>query len=189
MSEVAPALRTSANNLESLVSFYQQERMWVYKTKAEFQDLDEEEDEDSPPRSSPSPSHESESSIRPSRRSTSPSSRWIRRKKGLKLNLASAPASRKTLQTSVDAAHNPALRVLDMYESIMQSRMESCQRINRLIRNANKAHPSRVTGTQYVQPLFPATSFRDAHTEIRLHSRHQRRASGQSVGSGSEDYP
>ncbi|KAF9028441.1 hypothetical protein BDZ89DRAFT_766330 [Hymenopellis radicata] len=141
MSEIVPVLRPSVNNLDSLVTFYQQERMWVYRTRVELQDV-EDEDEHSPPlpNSPPSPSISHEPPIRPSRRSSSPT-RWTRRKKGLKLNSSS---SRRSLQTSMDAAHNPAIRVLDMYESIMQSRMESCERINRLIRNANRTHVSRV---------------------------------------------
>lgn len=113
--------------------------MWIYRTRVELQDA-EDEDSPPPPNSPPSPSVSHEPPIRPSRRSSSPT-RWTRRKKDLKLNPSS---SRRSLQTSMDAAHNPAIRVLDMYESIMQSRMESCQRINRLIRNANRTHVSRV---------------------------------------------
>ncbi|SJL01791.1 uncharacterized protein ARMOST_05114 [Armillaria ostoyae] len=145
MNEIIPVLRSPLTNLDSLVSFYQQERMWIRRTRAELQDSDDD-DEGPSPRPSPTPSPELPSPKSPH------SSRWIRRKKDLKLKLAALPRR---------PTHS--LRVLDMYESIMQSRMESCQRINRLIRNANRAHLSRIT-KRYSHSEYRGTSSGEEYT-------------------------
>ncbi|KAJ8523419.1 hypothetical protein ONZ45_g131 [Pleurotus djamor] len=162
-------LRSTANLLESLVSFYQQERMWVYRTRAELEEaLQNTQPSDcstvsqldnSTIHTLPSPSlstiastlengvpadtilvkAESSSDIsRPS--SPIPSNtRWNRRKRAFKLRLDNlAPKPRRT-PAPPRPSDEPSVRILEMYESMMSARMESCQRINRMIRNANRA--------------------------------------------------
>ncbi len=50
MNEIIPVLRSPLTNLDSLVSFYQQERMWIRRTRAELQDSDDDDDEGPSPR-------------------------------------------------------------------------------------------------------------------------------------------
>ncbi|KAL0949408.1 hypothetical protein HGRIS_009470 [Hohenbuehelia grisea] len=162
-----PSLKSTANMLDSLVSFYQQERMWVYRTRAQ---LEEEEDSDPsdcsnvgqsessrhaltlPPLSTTSRSDTIDTTLRGPGRPSTPTqsaSRWSRRKKAFKLrldNLKPQHNRRALLEQSV-AMHKAqtdesqsSVRILEMYDTMLESRMESCQRINRLIRNANRAY-------------------------------------------------
>ncbi|KAF4602098.1 hypothetical protein EYR40_005300 [Pleurotus pulmonarius] len=162
-------LRSTANLLESLVSFYQQERMWVYRTRAELEEealqtqpsdcssIDQMRGAGLSTLPSPSPSTslggremppdsfsvktESEDASRPT--SPSPSNtRWNKRKRAFKLkldNLAPKPKRAYVPRPTTEDASQPSVRILEMYESMMAARMESCQRINRLIRDANRA--------------------------------------------------
>ncbi|KAF8897665.1 hypothetical protein BD779DRAFT_1667606 [Infundibulicybe gibba] len=166
---VPSELKSTVALLDSLVSFYQQERMWVYRTRAAL----EQAFDDLPPvpgtssaadvsnliasSSLPSPSAEPETRVKeeeegpdspPASALTESNSRWLRRKKGFKLRLDGlSPNTKRILTTHVDGANHPRCemaaqpkeRILEMFEKIMESRMESCQRVNRLVRNANRA--------------------------------------------------
>lgn len=75
-------------------------------------------------------------------------SRWTKRKRGFKLRLELSPQPKRILPTvqSVDGSAAslsslpPKEHLLDMFEKMMESRMESCERINKLVRRANRAH-------------------------------------------------
>ncbi|KAF8917845.1 hypothetical protein CPB85DRAFT_143177 [Mucidula mucida] len=143
MSEIVPVLRPSVNNLDSLVSFYQQERMWIYRTRVELQDA-EDEDSPPPPNSPPSPSVSHEPPIRPSRRSSSPT-RWTRRKKDLKLNPSSSRRSLRrawmprtillyACSTCMNPSCSPAWRVASVLIDSFGTRTErmclACQSVH-----------------------------------------------------------
>lgn len=154
------------NLLDSLVAFYQHERMWVYRTRAVLEEAFEQPsaitssnpDADIPNEDSlPSPS-ESSSSSPPSPvtvsdvdklggpkspRAGQPPSRWMRRKRGFKLKLegiakprrlASKPLGRN--QHDQDAKEH----ILQLFEKMMEDRMESCQRVTKLVRNAHRPY-------------------------------------------------
>jgi hypothetical protein len=166
-------LKSTINLLDSLVAFYQQERMWVYRTRASLEEAFQD-----PPSSTgstsgqpgdtaftlPSPSSlappvEVESALAkteppsgsPHTSPTQPPTRWLRRKKGFKLKLDGiGPRNKRTLSSQpgnqTDQYHSPdapnsqsGVRILEMFENMMEARMESCQRVNRLVRKANRA--------------------------------------------------
>lgn len=160
-------LKSTINLLDSLVAFYQHERMWVYRTRAvleeAFADLpaitpsapkpDTPEDNPlpSPPDSSSSSPASSSSPDVPDKDSTDDAacprpaqlpSRWMRRKRGFKLKLegiSKPKRSHKPLprdQRDQDAKEH----ILQLFEKMMEDRMESCQRVNKLVRNASRAY-------------------------------------------------
>lgn len=155
MSIADHPLKSTINLLDTLVSFYQHERMWVYRTRAAlenaFQDSPMSDAEDTLPSptsdSEPLPEGESEnepSDNTPSSPPAKPNMRWLRRKRGFKLKLEGVGRHRRasTLKSlNMDAQKNILHReqILEMFEKMMEARMESCQRVNRLVRNANRA--------------------------------------------------
>ncbi|KIY74082.1 hypothetical protein CYLTODRAFT_416346 [Cylindrobasidium torrendii FP15055 ss-10] len=153
--EVLPVLRPSATNLDKLVSFYRRERLWVYQTRAELEDehtSTRDADHRSQNFESASSSPASPEPFRPlsvisNTRSTTHRARaQPRRKKGFELNSDEhIAANGQPSLKAMSAAPAPAMHVLSLYESIMESRMESCERINRLIKNANRSQMSRVS--------------------------------------------
>ncbi|KAF8165221.1 hypothetical protein B0H34DRAFT_229081 [Crassisporium funariophilum] len=143
-------LKSTINLLDSLVAFYQHERMWVYRTRAML----EEAFPNPPIMTSPNQSSSSQStpSLADSRyndpNEPSPShqsTRWMRRKKGFKLRLDGIRAKRviSAQPMSEGLQHEqlqPREQILEMFEKMMESRMESCQRVTKLVRDANRAH-------------------------------------------------
>lgn len=74
-----------------------------------------------------------------------PSTRWTKRKKGFKLRLeglspkaSQTSFARQGLGGSEDMVPSRE-QILVMFEKMMESRIESCQRINKLVRDANRA--------------------------------------------------
>ena len=142
-------LKSSINLLDSLVAFYQHERMWVYRTRAMLEEA------------FPNPSVGMDPTIQSISASSSPpmgndeaptnepppshQTRWSRRKKGFKLRLDGIRPKRVVSAIPVDQNSQPEYihpreQLLEMFEKMMESRMESCQRINKLIRDANRAN-------------------------------------------------
>lgn len=198
MDTLPTHLNPTINLLDSLVAFYQQERMWVYRTRAMLETEDgydnnnaPSDDEDgidelrddqqsdvddnvsqtrAPPGSLPSPppslppilTYEPDASsslfstepfIKREQLATPPPLirahspvRWMRQKRGFKLKLEGLKrhmGKRSSLAQQQNSQQDPSqlggLRVLEMFETMMEARMESCQRVNRMIRNANRA--------------------------------------------------
>jgi hypothetical protein len=144
--------------LDSLVAFYHQERMWVYRTRASLELVLE------PALSSTSSSATStlesdspmevdesttlntaairalggdtvESSTAPGLRATL----GMRRKKGFKLKLEgiSTRAKRRETDLGHEAPPTPGVQMLEMFENMMQARMDSCERLRSLVKDAN----------------------------------------------------
>ncbi|KAF5363650.1 hypothetical protein D9756_000492 [Leucocoprinus leucothites] len=156
-------LKSTVNLLDSLVAFYQHERMWVYRTRAVLEEafdnlpaVTPSASKENPlpsPSASSSPSAatpESSSSDQSTEHAAEPKSprpgqlpsRWMRRKRGFNLRLEgiakpkrlSKPLRRN--QQDQDAKEH----ILELFEKMMEDRMESCQRVNKLVRSANRAY-------------------------------------------------
>lgn len=183
--------------LENLVAFYHQERMWVYRTRAQlemsFQNRDATaataptQDEVETLQEEPDSAEEEE---------TSEMTKWTKRKKafGLKLEGISTTRGMPTvarggvgkqrarssmMQQPMTAsfAHSsqtqtsgpqpslilgagerePGVQILEMFERMMQARMESCERVTRMVRNATSGggSPGQVYSNMMPPPHGP----------------------------------
>ena len=139
-------LKSTIHLLDSLVTFYQHERMWVYRTRAML-----EEAFPNPTVMDPTTQSNLASSSPPAKNDEAPineplpsrQTRWTRRKKGFKLRLNGIRPKRVVSAIPVDQVRqlehlHPRDQLLEMFEKMMESRMESCQRINKLVRDANR---------------------------------------------------
>ena len=159
--------RSAVNLLDSLESFYQQERYWVHHTRAALE-LTITKGIDAPSRPGlPSPASSSSSSLEgalsPASSTTSdatavdvpiikmepepsppslllpPSTRWMRRKNMMRLKIDGISVDRRKRRPSRAPQTEPSARLLEMFSELMDARMESCQRVQRMVRNANRA--------------------------------------------------
>ncbi|PPQ83276.1 hypothetical protein CVT25_004017 [Psilocybe cyanescens] len=149
-------LKSTINLLDSLVAFYQHERMWVYRTRATLEDAFQ-----SPPIMEDRPQLNSDDNSVSTNdeeadgyiNSQSPSSsraenqqptRWNRRKRGFKLRIDGIRHKRVISTQPVGEPQSeqlpPREHILQMFEKMMESRMESCQRVNKMIQDANRAN-------------------------------------------------
>ncbi|KAF9008945.1 hypothetical protein BDQ17DRAFT_1349255 [Cyathus striatus] len=170
-------LKSTINLLDSLVSFYQHERMWVYRTRAMLEEAfpdppimsshNNNNNNNNNPSSSSSSSSAYSAGIYPqplpspstsavssgpigsfvpadnAERGSQPQTRWMRRKRGFKLRLEGlAPKNRRVLSAAQPQQDTlqPREQILEMFEKMMEARMESCERVNKLVRNANRAN-------------------------------------------------
>lgn len=147
------------NLLDNLTAFYQQERYWVHHTRAALE-LAISKGIDAPPTmalaspcdstmsdapsscesdaSMPTIKSEPESSIViPDSQSANRKSLWMRRKAGMKLKLENlAPAHRRRRPHRAPTTE-PGTRLLEMFSELVDARMESCQRVSRLLRETS----------------------------------------------------
>lgn len=152
---------TSVVLLNSLVSFYQQESLWVHRTRAALELALTAKGRDSitaaatakalsSSDSSASLTDDSDvQSIKaepttppPSVGKMHPKSRWMQRKQSFKLRLEGiGPQSlhRRNRRMRRDATAEAGTRLLELFGQLMEARMESCHRVNRLVREANRA--------------------------------------------------
>ncbi|KAF9534191.1 hypothetical protein CPB83DRAFT_843839 [Crepidotus variabilis] len=149
------ALKSTANVVDSLVAYYQHEKMWVYRTRAALEDAF------SPATDGEVQYHQQQSYAREGRPYGLPTpiereglfqgldsgpgdqgdmspSRWKARKRGFKLKLEGIRAKRVINTQSPDQLH-PREQILEMYEKMMEGRMQSCQRVSKMIQDANRA--------------------------------------------------
>jgi hypothetical protein len=139
-------LKSTIHLLDSLVAFYQHERMWVYRTRAILEETFPNPSvmgiNQSIPTSSSPPAKKDEAPINDPLLSRQ--TRWTSRKKGFsKLRLNGIRPKRVVSAIAVDEVRqreylHPREQLLEMFEKMMESRMESCQRINKLVRDANR---------------------------------------------------
>lgn len=152
---------TSVVLLNSLVSFYQQESLWVHRTRAALELALTAKGRDSitaaatakalsSSDSSASLTDDSDvqsikaepTSPPPSVGKVHPKSRWMQRKQSFKLRLEGiGPQSlhRRNRRMRRDATAEAGTRLLELFGQLMEARMESCHRVNRLVREANRA--------------------------------------------------
>ncbi|TBU49586.1 hypothetical protein BD309DRAFT_851161 [Dichomitus squalens] len=147
--------------LESLEAFYQQERYWVHHTRAALE-LAITKGIDAPPSdhsNTPSPCAsqgllspasttssdtavsviKSEPDAPPPSLSRSDATRWMRRKNTMRLKLDGVSLHARKRRPVRAPPTEPGARLLEMFSELMDARMESCQRVQRLVRNANRA--------------------------------------------------
>jgi len=142
--------------LDSLLDFYHQERAWVQRTRialeVALQQVKQSDLLPSPPSESASTSNtECSDKLHPHERphpasDEQPVSQWSRRKKGFKLKLNGlGPHNDRIIpvqplrRITSHRDFSQRKQILDMLDQMMEARMESCQTINRLVRNANRA--------------------------------------------------
>lgn len=155
--------------LDSLTSFYQQERYWVHHTRAALE-LALSKGIDAPPTklsmvASPSdvlsaslsmptpltissPVDVSTDETTPPVVKIEPTSpedtlsaahtKWMRRKNILKLKLDGIASHSKRRRPHRAPHTEPGAHLLEMFSELVDARMESCQRISRLVRDANQ---------------------------------------------------
>ncbi|EIW82313.1 hypothetical protein CONPUDRAFT_136829 [Coniophora puteana RWD-64-598 SS2] len=143
--------------LQSLVAFYHQERMWVYRTRAHLelaldvmpspsarQNIYSPSSASSP---SQTPSSTTSASISSSTMSTpikeeptspTPISKWMRRKESFGLRLEGIrPVMSGGVSKKRASRPRTGVYLLEQFESMMKTRMESCERISNMVRDAN----------------------------------------------------
>ncbi|KAI0677495.1 hypothetical protein C8Q78DRAFT_1002946 [Trametes maxima] len=150
--------------LDSLEQFYQQERYWAHHTRAALE-LSLTKGIDAPAvADAPSPSSSTQSALSPSPSAMSditavdspvvkmetdaalppPPSRsargplWARRKNMMRLKLDGISLHQRKRRPLRAPPTEPATRLLEMFSELMDARMESCQRVQRLVRSANR---------------------------------------------------
>ncbi|KAH9943392.1 uncharacterized protein BXZ73DRAFT_40121 [Epithele typhae] len=163
-SPTADVSHSAITLLDSLQGFYQQERYWVHHTRAALE-LAITKGIDAPPHSpvaaptttasslegalSPASSTasdatavdvpmvklESESAAAP----LSPHSPWLRRKNIMRLKIDGISIHQRKRRPHRAPPTEPSTRILEMFSELMDARMESCRRVQRLVRNANRA--------------------------------------------------
>jgi hypothetical protein len=150
--------------LESLVAFYHQERMWVYRTRASLELVLEaapsgnsdsvisSADSDLPKEEGAEEEQESTTvnavgmqtldGVRAESTSSSGlrTTLWMRRKKGFKLKLdgISTRGKRRQANPGLEAPLTPGVQMLELFENMMQARMESCERLSKLVNGCEK---------------------------------------------------
>ncbi|KAH8106162.1 hypothetical protein BXZ70DRAFT_420363 [Cristinia sonorae] len=156
---------SAVNLLDSLTAFYQQERYWVHHTRAALE-LALVKGIDAPPTNNiisassastaPSPhdnlvansmaaTASSMGAVKPepsSPTNNSPSARkslWMRRKQaqGIRLKLDGLAHTRRRRPHRAPPSE-PGARLLEMFSELVDARMESCQRISRMVRDASR---------------------------------------------------
>ncbi|KAG1752661.1 uncharacterized protein EDB91DRAFT_1103721 [Suillus paluster] len=173
--------------LENLVAFYHQERMWVYRTRAQLEmSLQERDASAAAAATQDEEDMEKEEEEPDSAEETSETTKWMKRKKafGLKLEgiattrgmprggiMKQRPILRQPIsagfahsnQTQISGSGQPTLvlgaggrepgvEILEMFERMMQARMESCERVTRMVRNASGAGSP---GQGYANNMIP----------------------------------
>lgn len=150
------AAHTSVVLLNSLVQFYQQESLWVHRTRAALELALSTRGIDSPgtPAQIPSgptpPSSDTDDAVKQDPSTPQPIgkahslSRWMQRKKSFKLKLEGMPnslaaARRRRAHRGAHAPTAPetGTRLLELFGQLMEARMESCHRVHRLVQEAH----------------------------------------------------
>ncbi|KAI1786499.1 hypothetical protein LXA43DRAFT_1033424 [Ganoderma leucocontextum] len=147
--------------LESLEAFYQQERYWVHHTRAALE-LALTKGIDAPPNLSNIPSPcpslgplspassvssdatpvavvKMEPDVTPPALTRADPTRWMRRKNTMRLKLDGVAAHSRKRRPHRAPPSEPGAQLLEMFSELMDARMESCQRVQRMVRNANRA--------------------------------------------------
>ncbi|KAI0638237.1 hypothetical protein C8Q77DRAFT_419495 [Trametes polyzona] len=144
----------------------QQERYWAHHTRAALE-LALTKGIDAPPTlDAPSPSSSTQSSLSPAPSTSSDSSavdtpvvkmehdasipppsraaahaqstRWMRRKNIMRLKLDGVALHQRKRRPLRAPPTEPAARLLEMFSELMDARMESCQRVQRLVQTAHR---------------------------------------------------
>ncbi|EIW61910.1 uncharacterized protein TRAVEDRAFT_63462 [Trametes versicolor FP-101664 SS1] len=146
--------------LDSLEQFYQQERYWAHHTRAALE-LALTKGIDGPAAAdAPSPSSSTQSALSPASSTMSDATavdspvvkmetdatipppsrsaamnRWMRRKNMMRLKLEGVALHQRKRRPTRAPPTEPATRILEMFSELMDARMESCQRVQRLVQS------------------------------------------------------
>ncbi|GLB33941.1 hypothetical protein LshimejAT787_0108250 [Lyophyllum shimeji] len=121
------SLRPTLNLLDSLVDYYQQERDWVQRTRTALENAFQQVQQPDQPESLPTPPSESDSTS-PTARSGKPSNPH---------NSRFTPV-RPLRPIASPKDYFQRKQILDMFDQMVEARIESCQTVNRLIRNVSR---------------------------------------------------
>ena len=79
--------------------------------------------------------------LRAANAAQAPSSKWLKRKKSFKLHLGSLRQQEpvRPRRHTHTGAPEPGARLLELFGDLLESRMESCLRVTRLVRESNRA--------------------------------------------------
>jgi len=153
-------LSSTTKMLDSLISFYQQERMWIYRMRAQEacspQLKDESPEQAQPDSTSMGTSAEQHEYhfVDQSSNGQTTRTRWMRRKREFKLRLEGIRSKRvhplQIVQGQPAEELRPREQMLEMFEKMMEARMESCQRVNKLVQEASRANTHQASTTQGV---------------------------------------
>lgn len=79
--------------------------------------------------------------LRATNAAQAPSSKWLKRKKSFKLHLGPLRQQSPTWprRHTHTGAPEPSARLLELFGDLLEARMESCLRVNRLIRESNRS--------------------------------------------------
>lgn len=152
------ASKATVNLLDSLTAFYQQERYWIHHTRASLElalakgvDAPSTQSLSTTPSSSVASSPDSDAvssgvpAVKlepppPASLSDSPTQRkalWMRRKAGMKLKLENLAPQHRRRRPHRAPPSEPGARLLELFSELVDARMESCQRISRLVRDSS----------------------------------------------------
>jgi hypothetical protein len=159
-------LTTTITLLESLIAFYHQESMWVVRTRAQYEMPHQfgiestaaanvasmiQDESSSGEESSGDALQKQEDGAevigglaRNNRSRQLGKSKWNRRKPGLTLHLGGIATIKPSSMAPSKApltrlARSRPLEMLDMFDRMVQLKMESCERVARMVRTANRA--------------------------------------------------
>ncbi|TFY65634.1 hypothetical protein EVG20_g5449 [Dentipellis fragilis] len=139
--------------LNSLVQFYQQEALWVHRTRAALELALASQGRtpvtDIPMAPTPSSTDSDDQSVKAEPTSplpmgrSNPHSRWLQRKKSFKLKLEGIPNQsmlkrRRYKRHAAANATETGTRLLELFGQLMEARMESCHRVNQLVKEAGQ---------------------------------------------------
>ncbi|KAH9846986.1 hypothetical protein C2E23DRAFT_850733 [Lenzites betulinus] len=149
--------------LDSLEHFYQQERYWAHHTRAALELALTKGVDAPPPLDAPSPSSSTQSALSPASSTSSDATavddspivkmetdatlppspsrasatRWMRRKNMMRLKLDGVALHQRKRRPTRAPPTEPAARILEMFSELMDARMESCQRVQRLVHSTH----------------------------------------------------
>ncbi|KAG5648940.1 hypothetical protein DXG03_000289 [Asterophora parasitica] len=144
-------LQSTLTLLDDLVRFYHNEREWIQRTRAAIDDAYQPDPSQSLPSPPPTDSDDSsdssddkpmcDSDVQSQSSATPQTSQWSQRNKGLKMQLDASDKPPKPHVRRI-ASHSDYTRRKQLLEGLdraMEARLESCHRVSRLVRNANRA--------------------------------------------------
>ncbi|KAJ3009356.1 hypothetical protein NUW54_g1170 [Trametes sanguinea] len=134
----------TTHTLECLEHFYQQQRLWAYHARIALEPgLDERmHAPPSPVPNAPCTFISTRSTLSPApsthpNRDTIQATRWMRRKNRFRLKIDTIHVHRPKCRPLRGPPNEPALRLLEMFSDRLDAGMESCQRLQRLVRHAD----------------------------------------------------
>ncbi|KAI9069612.1 hypothetical protein FKP32DRAFT_1559344 [Trametes sanguinea] len=129
----------TTRTLECVERFYWQQRIWVYHARIALESTVDERmnapsDYNAPTSISARPTLSPAPSIPPS---TMQATRWRRRKNRFRLKLEGISVQHPRYRPVRGPPNGPTARLLEMFSNRLDAGMESCQRLQRLVRHAD----------------------------------------------------